>query len=537
MQHLDIILILMALLAILYSFAEKLRISYPILLVLAGLAISVVPGLPVVKLSPEVAFLIFLPPLLFDAARNTSWHEFKTNRAVIGRLAIGLVLFSTASVAVCAYYLIPGFTWPLAFALGAIVSPPDAVAATSAIKGYNLPKRLVSILEGESLVNDASALVAYRYAITAVLSGTFVLWSAALQFMLVAVGGIATGFILGHLFLFLQRKILRHATVETVMTLLLPFAAYIIAEKIHVSGVLSAVTAGLFISWRAHEIFSARTRIQMNNFWETLVFLLNGLVFILIGLQLPEIITTTPEHEFMEMVHYGLIVSATVIIARLIWIFPAAYAAQFYDKWRNGNVFKNDPRHLLVLGWAGMRGVVSLATALAIPLTLDNGHPFPERNTILFITFTVILVTLVFQGLTLPLMIRWLGVCETKDRILETERRLRLELSNGAHHYIEKNLAGAIHETALDGVKNRLMRQIAYLNGILKTNEAAPDTIEEQTQLFNDYLKAESEIIEHQRRMIIEMHKKGTYEDELLRKVESDLDARHLTLDSRRTPE
>lgn len=363
MQHLDIILLLMALLAGLYSLAERVKVSYPILLVVAGLAISLIPGLPSVRLSPNVAFLLFLPPLLFDAARHMSWHDFRRNRGVIGRLAIGLVLFSTASVAITAHYFIPGFSWPLAFVLGAIVSPPDAVAATSAIKGLHLPKRLVAILEGESLINDATALVAYRYAVAAVLSGTFIWWKATFNFAFVALGGIVVGYVLGYLFTVLQKRLLNNATVETVMTLQLPFVAYLVAEKAEVSGVLAAVTVGLYVSWRAHEIFSFRTRMQMNNFWETLIFLLNGLVFILIGLQLPQIISAVgASHTMDEMIFFGLLISAVVIVMRLVWIFPSAHITRWiYRLFKYDRSVVTDNRYLLILGWSGMRGVVSLA--------------------------------------------------------------------------------------------------------------------------------------------------------------------------------
>jgi len=534
MQHLDIILFLLALLAGLYSIADRIKVSYPILLVVAGLGISLIPGLPAVHLTPDVAFLLFLPPLLFDAARHMSWHDFRKNRAIIGRLAIGLVLFSTAGVAVCAYFMIPGFTWPLAFVLGAIVSPPDAVAATSATKGLNLPKRLIAVLEGESLINDATALVTYRYAVAAVLSTTFVLWQAALQFVLVAAGGVIVGAVIGYSFVLVQRKFLRGATVETVVSLLLPFVSYLLAEKIHASGVLAAVTTGLFVSWRAHEIFSYQTRMQMNNFWDVLIFLLNGLVFILIGLQLPEIINSIGDHTFSEMVQYGLLISAVVIATRLIWVFPTAHFANWMYKMldmEKAAIVNN--RYLLILGWSGMRGVVSLATALALPLTLDNGAEFPERNTILFITFVVILVTLVFQGLTLPWLIKWLKVAETPEKAMTEERRLRLAMANAAYEFVETELQKRMDPRALENVKNRLERQISYLNGVLKVEGNGHAQEAETYGPFSDYHQSEKEIVASQRKMLIQMHKKGAFSAEVLRKIEQDLDARSLMLEGR----
>jgi len=530
MDHLDIILILMAVLVGLYSAAEKINISYPILLVIAGLGIGFIPGLPLVQLTPEVAFLLFLPPLLFDAARHTSWHDFKKNRDAIGRLAIGLVLFTTAGVAICAYYLIPGFTWPLAFVLGAIVSPPDAVAATSAIKNLHLPKRMVAILEGESLVNDASALIAYRYALMAVMSGSFVLWNAAAQFIWIVIGGIAVGILIGYIFIWLHKQFLNNATVETVLTFILPFASYLLAEKIHASGILAVVSTGLMISWRAHEIFSFQTRMQMNGFWETIIFLLNGFVFILIGLQLPTIIQQTSDHTLAEMIQYGLIISAVVISVRIIWIYPTVHIANWIDRLRgHAEATSINNKKLFVIGWSGMRGVVSLATALALPLTLENGDAFPQRNLILFVTFVVILVTLVFQGLTLPLLIRFLKVAEPKGKAALEEKRLRLALAKGAQKFIDESLGATVHEQALAEVKNRIERQISYLNGILKT-ESSDQDITMRHQLFGDYLRSEQSIIDHQRKILIEIHKKGSFSADVLRRIERDLDARSLTI-------
>lgn len=535
MENLDTVLFLMAVLAGFYSVAEKLGISYPILLVLAGLGISFIPGLRALHLTPEVVFLIFLPPLLFDAARHMSLHDLKKNRGIVSRLAIGLVLFSTIGVAAVARYFIPGFDWTLGFVLGAIVSPPDAVAATSATKGLRLPKRLVAILEGESLINDATALVIYRHAVTAAISGGFVLWQATGHFALVAVGGAAVGYIAGMVFCWLQKRFVTNPTVETTMTLLLPLVTYLLAEKTHVSGVLAVVTTGLFVSRRAHEIFSFRTRMQMNGFWDTLIFLLNGFVFILIGLQLPEIKYDEGDYSLGHMIGYGLMISVVVIVVRLIWIFPTAHIANAYQtRMSRPRRAITNWRYLLIIGWAGMRGVVSLATAFALPVSLENGDAFPQRDMILFITFIVILVTLVFQGLTLPLLIRSLKVSEPIEKMQTEERRLRLLLANSAHDYITRTLARRIDERALQNVRKRLERQISYLNGVLKTEEGDAERDGERYGPFNDYLQAEQEIIDHQRRQLIGMHKRGAFSDEVLRHIEADLDSRSMTLDVRR---
>ncbi len=525
----------MAILAGLYSVASKINISYPIVLVMAGLGISLIPGLPVVQITPEIVFLLFLPPLLFDAARHTSWHDFKKHSDSIGRLAIGLVLFTTAGVAVCAYYMIPGFTWPLAFVLGAIVSPPDAVAATSAIKGLRLPKRLVAILEGESLVNDATALIAYRYAVVAVASGgAFVLWQAALEFVLVAAGGAIIGAAIGFVFTWALKKLFDNPIVETILTLILPFVSYIAAEHAGVSGVLSVVATGLVVSWRAHEIFSFQTRMQMNGFWETLIFLLNGFVFILIGLELPVIVNDV-QGPLSHMIGYGLLISAVVIVIRLIWIFPTVRISDWLRTRRGIIVSDKTNGQLFILGWSGMRGVISLATALALPLVMDNGEVFPQRGTILFITFVVILVTLVFQGLTLPLLIKWLGVSETEEREMLEERRLRQVLVNSTLSFVNETLAPRLAEPALAEVQGRLERQARYLDGTLADEGARnEDDLGQQRELFAQYLESEHAVIAHQRALLIQMHKKGAFSEEVLKRIEQDLDSRSLTLEGRK---
>jgi CPA1 family monovalent cation:H+ antiporter len=525
----------MSVLAVLYTVAEKIGISYPIVLVMAGLGIGLIPGLPTAQITPEIVFLLFLPPLLFDAALHTSWHDLKHNRDAIGRLAIGLVLFTTAGVAVIAHYMIPGFTWPLAFALGAIVSPPDAVAATSAIKGLHLPKRLVTILEGESLINDATALIAYRYAVIALVSGTFVLWQAALQFLLVVAGGVVIGFVTGYVFIFvLKRLFSENSTIETILTLMIPYISYLAAEHFHASGVLAVVTAGLVVSWRTHEIFSFHTRMQMNNFWETIIFLLNGFVFILIGLQLPSIVENAHTHTLKDLIYFGLLISAVVIVIRMIWIFPTARLSDWLCRRRGLPVTPKTNAQLFILGWSGMRGVISLATALALPLVMDSGEALPQRNTILFITFIVILVTLVFQGLTLPALIKWLKVSETEEKEKIEERRLRLLITSSSLAFVNDTLAKNVSPKVLDEIKGRLESQQRYLKGVLAEDEPQSKAdLDFQHEQFDSYLKSEEALIRHQRDLLIEMHKKGAFSAYVLKRIERDLDSRSLALDGR----
>ncbi len=525
----------MAVLAALSSVTNKLKIPYPVLLVIAGLIIGFIPGIPDINVPPDLIFLIFLPPLLYDAAGNVSWHEFKKYRRPISTLAIWLVFFTTTAVAVVAHYCIPGFSWPLAFVLGAIVSPPDAVAATSATKGLGLPKRVLAILEGESLVNDASALVAYRYAVAAVLSGTFVLWQASFQFLLVAGGGIAVGLAIGYVFSRIHNYLLDNATIETTLTILKPFVSYLLAEHLGFSGVLAVVSTGLFISWRSHEIYSFQTRIQINGFWNILIFLLNGFVFIIIGSQLPIILKGLGNDSLPSLFGYGLLISFVAIAARIAWIFPLSYFSSLFRKLKNknGEVINPSKNELFIISWAGMRGVVSLATGLGLPLTLTNGEAFPQRNVILLFTFIVIFVTLVLQGLTLPFLVRKLKVQESEAETWDEEKRLRLAMARSSIFFIESELSLNLPDQVLNDLKEMFEHQINYLNGVVRLGDKPKKGEDlEATTIFRQYLASESQILDHQRNTIIRWHKEGTFSEEAIRNIEQELDIRSLNLEA-----
>ncbi|RCR68990.1 Na+/H+ antiporter [Larkinella punicea] len=529
MTNLEIVLVLMAILAALASVTQKLKIPYPILLVIAGLVLGFLPIVPDIHLESEVVFLIFLPPLLYEAAGNISWHEFKAYRRPIGLLAVWLVFFTTVTVAVVAHYCIPGFSWPLAFVLGAITSPPDAVAATSATRGLGLPNRLITILEGESLVNDASALIAYRYAVAAVTSGSFIFWQAGLQFLVVAAGGVAIGLAIGYLFRHIHNK-LENPTVATTITLLLPFVAYLLAEHLGVSGVLAVVSTGLYLAWNSYEIYSFQTRMQINGFWNILIFLLNGFVFILIGSQMPVILKNIEDHSVGRLIGFGLLISFVAIVTRIVWIFPLAYISTLLDRGKKKRILFR-PNELFITSWAGMRGVVSLATALALPLTLSNGKAFPMRNEILFISFMVIFVTLVLQGLTLPFFIRWLNVQEPPGKAVQEEKKIRLAITTSSITYIEGELSMNLHDEVLSELKTRFEQQTNYLNGVLRMDEkpkkGAPPTA---ANFFREFVESELAVINHQRDLIIQWHKQGTFSEESIRRIEQELDIRSLGL-------
>ncbi|MDN3657173.1 Na+/H+ antiporter [Ferruginibacter paludis] len=539
MESFQIVIFIMAILIGLSAIADKIKLPYPILLVGVGLVIGFVPALPDLAMNPEIVFLIFLPPLLYDAAFKTSWHEFKTAIRPISTLAITLVFFTTITVAVVTHWLVPGFGWPLAFVLGAIVSPPDAVAATGIIKGLGLNKRVITILEGESLLNDASALIAYRYAVAAVTTGVFVFWKASLEFLWVAGGGVVAGIAIGYLFILAHKKIAHNPVVETSLTLLAPYIAYLLAERLHISGVLSVVCAGLMVTWRAPEIFSYQTRMRTRAVWDTVIFLLNGIVFILIGLQLPLIINNIKGYAFMQLLGYGLLISLATIVVRIVWVFAGVYNQKLFSFKKKKNIENAAPaetpgeipwKNVLIVAWTGTRGVVSLATALALPLTLNNGQAFPYRNVILFLAFVVIFITLVVQGLTLPLLIKILGV-EKKMTFHKEDKELELHMAHQVVDFIEKDFPVPLEPKMTNQLKKRydvlidkLSKEISHIDQLkrpVQNKLATP---------MGQLLLAQLEITKFQRELLIKFHKEGSFSDDAIKHAERELDVEEMRL-------
>jgi CPA1 family monovalent cation:H+ antiporter len=353
MENVSLILLFLFGIAFLGLLSYRYKFPFPIVLVVSGIAISLVPGLPIISLNPEIVFVIFLPPLLYSAAWNTSWHNFKGTISGITRSAVGLVFFTTSIVAVAAYFLIPGISWPLAFLIGAIVSPPDAVAATAITKGLGLHPRLIAVLEGESLLNDASGLIAYKYALTAITAGNFVLWQAGLNFLLVVAGGAAMGLTIGYIMYLIHKKFVCDPVIEVTLTFLTPFASYLLAERFHLSGVIAVVTTGLYLSFRSSQIFTHESRIMAYSVWEVVIFILNSLIFILLGLQLRSVMKGLEEYPVSSLVLYGVIISLVVIIVRFVWISPRFLVPVLRQQMKKDNI---DLRNLYVFGWAGMRG-------------------------------------------------------------------------------------------------------------------------------------------------------------------------------------
>lgn len=520
----DNILLVISLLfgiAILTMISNKLKISYPILLVISGLLISMIPGVPAISLHPDLVFLIFLPPLLYAAAWNTSWKEFWKWKRPISLLAFGLVIFTSATVALVSNAIIPGFSLAFGFLLGGIISPPDAVAATSVLQGLRVPKRVTTILEGESLVNDASSLIVFRFALAAIITGHFELWNATRTFVLVAFMGIAVGLVIAGFIYMIHRFFPTTPSIDAAITLITPYIMYITAEHFHFSGVLAVVSGGLFLTYRSQEFFSYETRLHVAGLWDTLVFLLNGFVFILIGLQLPQIVNGLGSYSVGEAILYAIVISILTIIIRIIWVFPNAYLPRLLFKSIRETETRPGWRAVFLVAWSGMRGVVSLASALAIPLTL-NGEAFPHRNLILFITFVVILVTLVLQGLSLKPLIRILDI-PVADKEVEKKQALdlRVRLAESVLAYLDANYTEETQQNeAYKRVRDRYERMIEITKRKLHSGEVG----DENDSFLPQYRQMLIELVHIRRRELNYFRYKGEYSEDLIREREWELD-------------
>lgn len=432
-----ILLLLLFLVGALTTLSRRFQTPYPIVLVIGGLLLSFVPNLPHISLNPDVVFLVLLPPLLFAAAFNTSWHDFRYHITSILLLAFGLVAFTVIGVSAAAEYLLPGFDWRLGLVLGAVICSTDAIAATSIAARVGLPRAIVDILEGESLVNDASALLALEFAATLVVSGQRPgLGEEVTRLFLLVGGGLVIGLASAWLIQRLQQQ-LSDPPIEITLSLMAPYVSYLLAEAVHVSGPLATVVCGLYLGRKRSEALTTEARLENTAVWNTLDFILNGIVFILIGLQLPFILAGIRSLGHRELIFDAAVLSVVVIALRLLWMYPGAWMAYFIRaRLQKQNYKRIDRRTMFVIGWTGMRGVLALAAASSLPRALQDGSPFPQRDLIIFLTFAIILVTLVLQGLTLPTIIRKLGLCET-DPFLLAERQARRQMLRAALDYLE----------------------------------------------------------------------------------------------------
>jgi len=499
-------LALVAAIVLIEMLATKLRIAYPVLLVIGGLLISFIPALPKVQVDPNMIFFIFLPPLLFEASWTISFKEMKKWWRIIGSFAFLVVLFSALAVALLTNHFIPGFTLALGFLLGGIVSPPDAVSTGAITKFVRVSRGTAAILEGESLLNDASSLIIFRFALAAVGTGQFIFQDAMMSFSWMIVGGVGIGLLLGWVFMQAHKLLPTDAPSDIVFTLIEPYFLYWIAEQLHSSGVLAVVSGGLFLANKRLVFLNSGSRVMGYSFWEALIFILNGIVFMLIGLELPEVVEGLKADgiPLSTAIIYGALVTGILILARLISSYAALFATLLFrpsvaPSRNNRQMMWRTP---LLLSWTGMRGVVSLAAALAIPITLENGTPFPHRNLILFITFIVILLTLLLQGLTLPYLIKRSHVFDTLGETNDDIMKLKI-----------KNQL--VHETVRLLKESQSVREDNYLQHMMQQWEhkiSQPEHLKMGKETKQAYL----ELLENQRMFLAKLNKDPEINDQII---------------------
>jgi monovalent cation/hydrogen antiporter len=518
----EIVFLLLLLFVVAFgALSRKLKTPYPIVLVIGGLLLSFVPGIPKITLHPDLIFFIILPPLLYSAAWLTSWREFSYHFVSIFMLAFGLVTFTVIGVTQAGRWFLPGFDWRIGLVLGAVVAPTDAIAATAIARRVGLPKRAVDILEGESLLNDASALLALEFGLALLVGGqtpTFGSGVARLAYLVVV--GVFIGLVVGEIVHLIEDHI-DDGPIEIALSILTPYVAYLAADAIRASGVLAVVACGLYLSRKSSHFFSANVRLQAWAVWESLTFILNGLVFVLIGLQLPYVLGAIRDHNLRTLLMYGAAFSAFLIILRLLWMYPGAYFANVI---RTGLLHQKEPmpgvRQIFVVGWTGMRGVVSLAAAIALPQTLSDGAPFEQRNMIIFLAFSVILVTLVLQGLTLPPLIRALGLAGvTEVNTEETEGRRAVLEAALAHLEDSRSKFGSEAAEVYEDLAQHYRHRLSTLGDGGDALEDSAGTI-----FYRRFVDLSRELLHVERRTAVRLRNERRISDELLRELEHELD-------------
>jgi CPA1 family monovalent cation:H+ antiporter len=520
----ELILICLVVVALLAIVARKLNVPYPILLTVAGGLLAFVPGLPAVRLEPQLVFNLFLPPLLYPAAVYTSWRDFRSNLRSILPLAIFLVLLTMTATGFL-FHALTGLPLAVGFVFGALISPPDAVAALAVTQNLKVPRKIIVILEGESLVNDATSFISFRFAVAAVLTGTFSLGHASLQFLLVAAGGIAVGLATGWLATQVQKR-LDDPPVQTMLSLLTPYVAYFAGEQLHVSGILAVVIAGIYYGWRAPRILSGRMRLQAVPVWQMVTFILNGILFMLIGLQLPRLIHALPPGAALSIAKLALLILLALVLVRFLWLFIATYLPRLFSR----SFRRKNPapwQQTALIAWTGLRGADSLAGALAIPFVLANGEPFPGRDLILLLTFCVIFGTLIVQGLTIRPLVGWLGIID--DHAIEKEERLaRLRANEAALARIEDiGSSGRARPESIERLRSEYADRIRQLS-----KESKEEGVR---HLYSrDFEELAREALETERDTVITLRNEESINDEVLRRIQHDIDLAEARLQRRR---
>jgi monovalent cation/hydrogen antiporter len=520
------LLFMLALLAAVAAAAKRLNTSPSILLVVAGIGIAFIPGLPRVEIAPEVVLLVILPPLIYSAGVAMSWREFKFNLRPITLLAFGCVVFTTCAIAAAAHYLL-NFDWSVGFLLGAIISPTDVVAPLAIVRKLGLPHRIVVVLEGEGLANDATALVLYRFAVVAISTGTFSLQEASGTFVLIVIGETIYGIAIGWLSLRL-RQWAREPRVEITLSLMTPYLAFWVPAHLGGSGVLATVACGLYVSWNGPLLIPSATRLQGIFFWDLIVYLIEGLVFLVTGLEARALFEQAHPFTIRELVIATVWTTVIAIVARFIWVFPATYV----PRWVIPSLARRDPspawQAVFFLAFTGIRGVDSLAVALAIPYTVLSGAPFPHRDLILFITFGVIIVTLVVQGATLPFVLRWLGLHRLGRAERRTELRSELKARGAALKEVEKRLEKMINERELPDEVIELLRTRNQ-----SRTQILPDNLDESLDQLRLSASVKKELIDAEREFIYQLLRDGKITDDARRRIEYELDLEEASVANR----
>ncbi|MET0474048.1 MAG: Na+/H+ antiporter [Mycobacterium sp.] len=519
MGHLEVLITgLLLAVAALGALACRLKVPYPIMLVIGGAVFGFIPGLPEIRLEPDLVLALFLPPLLYKSSIYANFGDFRANLRGLTLSTVVLVLVTMSAVACAAHMLIPGMPWEAAFVLGAIVSPTDPVAAATVLRRLDAPRRLVSAVEGEGLFNDASALVAYRVAVAAAVAGGFSVADAGLRFVLGAVGGVAIGLAVGWMSAWVRERI-SDAQISVTISLLTGYAAFLPAEAIGASAVLAVVSAGIYMAIRSPEILDARPRLQGYFVWDIVDFLINAILFVLTGLQLRAIVEGLTDYRFGALAGYSLAVAGAVVLIRLAWFFSVPYLIRIVDRREEQQRRRVSAPWRLIMAWSGMRGAVSLAVALALPLSTADGSNFPQRDLILFLTFAVILFTLVVQGLTLPTLVRRLGVGDGNPDTDE-EIRARLMASKAAIAQIDA-LAG--EEWTRDDTAQRMRGMYEYRaqRFAARLGKIDDDGYEDRSVAYQQMVRV---VLQSQREALIAMRRKGELSNEGLNQILNELD-------------
>lgn len=517
MSPIEILIGLLAAVAVLTWLAERINVEYPILLVIGGLLLGFIPGLPTLQMQPDVVFLLFLPPLLYYEAFNSSIRDFRANLRLITLNAVFLVIVTIGAVAFVAHALMPQLPWAVAVVLGAIVGPTDETAAIAIASRLRVPRRLVTLIKAESLFNDATSLVIYSVALVAAVTGTFSWAMGITQLFFDAVGGAAIGYVVGWLISLIRRRV-DDVLLQNTISLLCGYAAYYPADALHLSGVLAAITAGLYLGRRVDTITTPGSRVQIGAMRDITLYLINGLLFILVGLQLHPILSALSGAPLTEIVVVALAVSLTVIVVRILWLFPAVFLPGMLSPRIRAAEGKPSWRNVAVGSWTGLRGGVSLAAALAVPLTVASGAPFPQRPLILFVTFAVIFATLVVQGLTLPLLIKALKITsETGDR---EEALARVKASRAAYATLNRLAKEPwADQTIVRDLREHLRQALAH-HKALQDDALTP----QQAEAEKAAARIRRELNDAQSREILRLHDEGAINTATMTKIQRELD-------------